>query len=210
MIWPDVSQNEYTFSPNTIFIPNSSTETELDRTESILYMTPVIHNGKLEEFRHLAEEDGFSDRFTYFDRGYSLIMKNFFNYENMAVQVLAIGSTIYAVIVLMFLMLYPGSYSKAVRTMESLGVSYAKRSAFVFASSMFIITLSTVLGSFLGTILWKYAVSALKTSAGAMTELFIEPGTLTAIVIAQFIFVLLLDALVSLYVAIPKKMSARR
>jgi len=43
-----------------------------------------------------------------------------------------------------------------------------------------------------------------------VTELFIEPGTLGAIVIAQFLFVLLLDVLVSLYVATPKKMSARR
>ena len=209
-LWPDVSENEYSFSPNTIFIPKGSSTTALDRNESILYMTPVIHNGKLEEFRHLAEEDGFNDRFHYFDRGYSLIMKNFFNYENMAVQVLAIGCTIYAVIILMFLMLYPGSYSKAVRTMESLGVSYPKRVCFIIVASMSIITLSSVFGSLLGTLLWRFAVSALKTSAGAVTELFIEPGTLGAIVIAQFLFVLLLDVLVSLYVATPKKMSARR
>jgi magnesium-transporting ATPase (P-type) len=137
-------------------------------------------------------------------------MKNFFNYENLAVQVLTIGATIYAVIILMFLMLYPGSYSKSVRTMESLGVSYPKRVCFIVTASMSIITLSTVFGSFLGTLLWRFAVSALKTSAGAVTKLFIEPGTLGAIVIAQFVFMLLLDVLVSLYVATPKKMSARR
>ena len=209
-LWPDVSENEYSFSPNTLFIPNSSTETEMEHNESILYTTPVIQNGKLEEFRDLVEEANYHSCFTYFDCDYSLIMKNFFNYENLAVQVLTIGATIYAVIILMFLMLYPGSYSKPVRIMESLGVSYPKRVCFIVTASMSIITLSTVFGSFLGTLLWRFAVSALKTSAGAVTKLFIEPGTLGAIVIAQFVFVLLLDVLVSLYVATPKKMSARR
>lgn len=209
-LWPDVSENEYSFSPNTLFIPNSSTETEMEHNESILYTTPVIQNGKLEEFRDLVEEANYHSCFTYFDCDYSLIMKNFFNYENLAVQVLTIGATIYAVIILMFLMLYPGSYSKLARTMESLGASYPKRVCFIVTASMSIITLSTVFGSFLGTLLWRFAVSALKTSAGAVTKLFIEPGTLGAIVIAQFVFMLLLDVLVSLYVATPKKMSARR
>ena len=210
LLWPDVRENEYSFSPNTIFVPEGSAETEFDHSESILYMTPVVQNGKLEEFRHLAEEGGFSNCFTYYDRGYSLIMKNFINYENMAVQVLAIGCTIYGVIILLYLMFYPGSYSKSVRTMESLGVSYFKRVAFVWGSSMFILTLSTLLGSFAGTYLWKYAVDALKTSAGTAAELLVDPNTLITIVIAQFVLVTLLNILVSLYVAIPKKMSARR
>lgn len=209
-LWPDVRENEYAFSPNTVFIPNGSAETEAEHNESILYTTAVIHNGMLEEFRHLAEEAGYHDCFTYFDRGYTLIMRNFFNYENMALQVLTIGGTIYAVIVLLYLMLYPASYSKTVRTMESLGVSYPKRAVFVLKSSMSIVILSSVLGILIGTSLWGIAVSFLQSSANAGTSLFIEPGTLGNIAVAQFLFVLLLNVLVSLYVAVPRKMSARR
>lgn len=210
MIWPDVTANEYSFSPNTIFIPNGSTETKADHNESILYTTPVIQNGKLEEFRHLAEEAGYHGCFSYFDRGYSLLMKNFFNYENMAVQVLTIGATIYTVIILLYLMLYPGSYSRTVRTMESLGVSYLKRAFFILKSSMSIVTLASVFGILLGSGLWGAAVAFLQSSANAAAELFVEPGTLGAIVLAQFVFVLILTIIVSLYVAVPKKMSARR
>ncbi len=209
-IWPDARENEYSFTPNTLFVPINSTETEPERNESILYMTPVIQNGKLEEFRHLVEEAEYHDRFTYFDRDYSLIMKNFFNYENMAVQVISIGTTIYAVIVLLYLMLYPGSYSKAVRTMESLGVSYLKRVFFIWKSSMTIVTVASALGILLGSSLWGSAVALLQSSANAGTSLFVEPGTLGSIVIAQFIFVFILNIFVSLFVAVPKKMSARR
>ncbi len=210
LIWPDVTANEYSFSPNTVIIPNGSTETEMEHTESILYTTPVIQNGKLEEFRHLAEEAGYHGCFTYFDRGYSLLMKNFFNYENMAVQVLTIGATIYSVIILLYLMLYPGSYSRTVRTMESLGVSYIKRAFFVLKSSMWIVTVASALGILLGSGLWGMAVAFLQSSANAATSLFVEPGTLGFIVLAQYGFVLLLTIFVSLYVAVPKKMSARR
>ena len=210
LLWPDVNENEYSFSPNTIFIPNDSTETEMEHTESILYTTPVIQNGKLEEFRHLAEEAGYHGLFTYFDRGYSMLMKNFFNYENMALQVLAIGCTIYSVIILLYLMLYPGSYSRKVRTMESLGVPYIKRVLFVLKSSMSIVTFASILGILLGSSLWGMAVAFLQSSANAATSLFVEPGTLGFIVLAQFGFVLILTIFVSLYVAVPKKMSARR
>lgn len=209
-IWPDVTENEYALSPNTIIIPIGSTETEMEHNESILYTTPVIENGKLEEFRHLAEEADYHGCFTYFDRGYSMLMKNFFNYENMAVQVLTIGATIYTVIILLYLMLYPGSYSRTVRTMESLGVSYIKRAFFILKSSMTIVTLASVFGILLGTGLWGMAVSFLQSSANAATSLFVEPGTLERIVLVQFGAVFLLTIIVSLFVAVPKKMSARR
>ncbi len=209
-LWPDPGKNEYAFLPNTIFIPNNSTETEMEYRESILYTTPIIHNGKLAEFRAMAVEAGYDDRFMYFDRGYSVIMKNFFNYENLAVQVLTIGVTIYSIIILLYLMLYPGSHFKAVRTMESLGVSYFERSCYVLMSSMSIVTVSSALGIFTGFLLWEIAVGALQTSAEAASALTIEPGTLIFIVIAQFGIVLLLNVLVSLFVAMPKKMSARR
>ena len=139
-----------------------------------------------------------------------MLMKNFFNYENMAVQVLTIGATIYTVIILLYLMLYPGSYSRTVRTMESLGVSYIKRAFFILKSSMTIVTLASVFGILLGTGLWGMAVSFLQSSANAATSLFVEPGTLERIVLAQFGAVFLLTIIVSLFVAVPKKMSARR
>ena len=107
-------------------------------------------------------------------------------------------------------MLYPGSYSRTVRTMESLGVSYLKRAFFILKSSMSIVTLASVFGILLGSGLWGGAVAFLQSSANAAAELFVEPGTLGSIVLAQFVFVLILTIIVSLYVAVPKKMSARR
>ena len=205
MLWPDVAQNPYAFSPNTIFVPNNSSETEMEHRTGMLFTTTVIHNGKLEEFRELAEEAGYDEKFAYYDQGYSAIMKNFFNYEDMAVWGLLIGTTIYAVIMLLFLLLYPGSHFKAVKTMESLGVPFGKRCINVLMSSMSIVTASSVLGGILGALLWRSTVNALQTSAEAATALIVEPGTMIAIVAAQLVVAFILNALVSLYVAAPKR-----
>lgn len=111
-LWCDVSENEYGFSPNTVFVPKTSVETEMEYGNSVLFTTPVIQNGQLDAFRELVGKAGYSERFVYHDQGYSTVAGNFHNYEALAEQVLAAGTAVYTIILLLFLLLYPGSQGK--------------------------------------------------------------------------------------------------
>lgn len=210
VLWCDVSENEYGFSPNTIFVPKTSVETDMEYGDSVLFTTPVIHNGQLDAFRELISKAGYSERFVYHDQGYSMIAQNFHNYADLAGQVLVVGVAVYAVILFLFLLMYPYSQRKVVTTMESLGVPIKKRFAHVVLSAIVIAAPATLLGGTLGIILWQSAVSALKASAETTVSLQIEVSTLLLIALAQFVLTMLLSAIASAFVVAPKDLSARR
>ncbi len=209
-MWCDVAENAYGFSPNTVFVPKSSVETEMEYLHSVPFTTIVIHNGKLDAFWELAAKAGFSDRFFYHDQGYSTIANNFHNYAGLARKGLLIGLSVYTVIALLFLLLYPRSQTRAVRTMESLGAPRGKRFAHVMLSSMGILLPASILGGAQGMLLWQSVVEMLQESAGAAVALQGEDGTLAVIAIAQFLFVMLLNGLISLAITAPKGLAARR
>lgn len=209
-LWCDVSVNEYGFSPNTIFVPVTSVQTPMEYGNSVLFTTPVIHNGQLEVFRELLGKAGYSERFVYHDQGYSMIADNFHNYEALAEQVLVVGISLYAVILLLFLLLYPRSQGKVVETMESLGVSMGKRFTHVVLSAIIVVAPATILGGALGMMLWQSVVSALKASVETTVSLQIEVSTLLLIALDQFVLAMILSAIISACVAAPKGLSARR
>lgn len=209
-LWCDVSENEYGFSPNTIFVPVTSVQTPMEFGNSVLFTTPVIQNGQLDVFRELAGKAGYSERFVYHDQSYSMIASNFYSYEALAEQVLVVGISVYAVILLLFLLLYPFSQGKVVTTMESLGVSIGKRFAHVVLSAIIVVAPATILGGALGMMLWQSVVSALKASVETTVSLQIEVSTLLLIALVQFVLAMMLSAIISACVTSPKGLSARR
>lgn len=209
-MWCDVAENEYGFSANTVFVPRSSVVTQMEYFNSVPFTTPVIQNGQLDAFRELAAKAGYADRFIYHDQGYSTIAKNFHNYKGLAEKVLLIGVSMYTVILLLFLLLYPRSQKRAVRAMESLGASRGRRFAHIMFSSLGIVLPASILGGVLGILLWQYVADALKESADAAVALQIKGGTLATIAVAQFVFTMALNALVSLAITASKGLAARR
>ena len=153
---------------------------------------------------------GYEDRFVYYDQGYATIAANFHNYDAQAEQVLTVGVAVYAVLLLLFLLLYPGAQKKAVRTMESLGVPYFRRLAHVLTSSMAIILPAAILGGILGTLLWDRVAQALQTSAQTAVPLEIQPWAMAAVAAGQLLLALVLSILVSIPIAAHKKLSGRR
>lgn len=209
-VWVDVAENEYGFSPNTIFVPKSSVSTPLEYPDGILFTTVVLRNGKQEEFRLMAAEAGYKNTFIFYDQGYSTIASNFHNYEALAQQVLIVGASVYAVILLLFLLLFPGTQSKAVATMESLGVPIGKRFAHVMLSSIVFVAPATVLGGAIGMLLWQSVINALKASAETAVSLQLGMGTLLLIALAQFVFAMALTAIIATWVTAPKSLAERR
>lgn len=209
-VWPDVAFYEYDFSPNTVFVPNSSVQTVMEHPNSVLFTTTVIHNGKLDDFRSLAAEKEYQNRFVYSDQGYSVISQNFHNYEELARQVLIIGAVIYMLLFFLFLLLYPVMQRKVVATMQSLGTTFGKRFIHVLASSAAIIVPATIFGGLAGVLLWDRVVDALQASADAATALQLEPVVLVMIAAVQLLLGLMLTIFVALFVAAPQGMSRRK
>lgn len=209
-LWPDVAQNEYGLSPNTVIVPKTSVETPLEYPDGILFTTVALYNGRQEDFADLAAEAGYKGQFVYYDQGYSTIASNFHNYEALARQVLIVGASVYVVILLLFLLLFPGTQSKAVATMESLGVPNGNRFAHVMLSSIVVVAPATMLGGGLGMLLWQSVIDALKASAETTVSLQLGMGTLLLLALAQFVFAMALTVIIAAWVTAPKSLAERR
>jgi hypothetical protein len=117
---------------------------------------------------------------------------------------------IYTVLLLLFLLLYPGLQRKIVVTMQSMGAGYFRRLFFVVGSSLAIAIPASVLGGYIGGQLWHGLVSALQATAESTIALQIEPGTLTMVAVAQLVLTVVLTIFVAMYIAAPQKMDSRR
>ena len=208
--WPNVIDNPYGMSANTVFVPQTSVQTPMQESDSIVFNSIALHNGMIEEFHELALSAGFAGRFKYNDQDYGTIAANFHNYDDLARQMLTIGAVLYAVLLLLFLILYPGSQKKNVRTMQSFGANIFRRFGYVLASSLTIVIPASLLGGWLGTVLWGRIVETLQTTAESAVALQIEPGTLTQVAAAQLILATVLTVFAAMYIAAPRGISRRK
>ncbi len=208
-LWPDISLNEFSLSPNTVIVPKSSVQTEWEHPDSILYNATILHNGKIQDFQTLSRQAGLYPGLTFFDQGYTELVGNFHEFEQLAQQVLIVGSVVYTVILLLFLLLYPGFQGKTAAIMQSLGASAGKRFAHVMLSTMAIIAPATILGGGLGLALWQTVTDALKTSADTTVALQLPTNGLLLIALAQFLLAMLLTAIIAAWIARPRGMSKR-
>ena len=210
-LWPNVAfVSEYAFTPNTIFVPRASVQTEMEERDSILFNTLVLQNGKIEEFHEMAMNAGFAGKFKYYDQDYSTVAANFHNYDALAQQMLVIGMVIYGVLLLIYLLLYPGSKRNDMVTMHSLGAGFGRCFFHVMFSSLCIVIPASVLGGWIGSALWDYLVAALQTTAESTVALQIEPGALSLVALVQLLTAGIFTICVAIVVAAPRKMASRR
>ena len=209
-VWPDISLSEYSLSPNTVIVPKNSVQTAWEHPNSVLYASTVLHNGTIEEFKSLTRQAGYNHCFTYFDQGYTELVGNFHDYEMLAQQMLIVGMVVYAVILLLFLILFPGTQGKVVATMQSLGATRGRRFAHVMMSSLAITVPASVLGGGLGMALWQTVTDALQATAESTVDLQLEASIMFLIALAQFILAMAFTAIVAAWLTAPKSLAERR
>lgn len=208
--FPDVTENPYAFSANTVFVPQASVRTQMEYSDVAPFVTVVLENGTIDDFHDLVRRAGFAGLFRYCDQNYSVIAGNFHNYEVLARQVLSVGAVLYGILLLLFIILFPGSRKGNVRTMLSLGASSGRRVGHVWLSAAGILIPATVLGCLLGHLLWDWVLKTLQASAESAVTLQAEPGMLTAVAVIQLVLGLLVCGGVAVAVAVPKGRLGRR
>ena len=209
-VFADVGESEYALSANTVFVPRASVATPMETRPSVVFYTMVLENGKINAFHELVLASGYGGCFRYNDQDYSNIAANFHNYQVLGRQVLTVGVVIYVVLLALFLLLYPASQKKNVRTMQSLGARFPRRLGTVLLSAMGIVVPASALGGVIGSLLWDETVAALQTTAESAVALELEPQALAMVALAQMLFALVLSLGVAVFVAAPRGMSARR
>ena len=163
----DAWQNQYDyygFTLNTIFVPKSSVTSEMVTKEAGIYSTLVLENGKMEEFKALMEEAGYPDLFVCYDQGYSEFVASLDAYEDVSEKALYIGLAAYAILMLLFVFLFPMAQRKALVTMLSLGTHRGKRIGHIVISSAVILLPGTLIGAFAGSKLWTQVADRLMQS----------------------------------------------
>ncbi len=158
--WKNQDDN-YGFTPNTIFVPKGSTIGDAYTGDSGIFYSLVLHNGKMEEFKALQEDAGYPGLFICMDQGYSQIDASLDAYQGISGKALWIGIGAYAVVMLLFLVLFPLQQRRTLAIMGSLGAPRAAKIRHVFASSLSILIPGGILGGAAAALLWDWAAAKL-------------------------------------------------
>ena len=209
-LWPYTGDNPYSFSANTVFVPQSSVQVPMEKRNNFMSNVGVLENGMIPQFHELAKRSGFAGAFKYSDQNFSKIATNFHNYDSLGRQMLMAGAVIYVMLLVLFLLLFPAAMKKPVKTMQSLGVSYSKRFFHVLLSSMALVVPASVMGGVVGERIWHYMVDFLQELAESSIALQLDPQALGSVCLAQMGFALALSFFVALSVAAPRGLSSRR
>lgn len=161
--WED-SYDSYGLTPNTVFVPKSSVTAEMQIRDKGIYSTLILQNGKMEEFKALLAEDDHSNWFVCYDQGYSEFVASLDAYEEVSEKALYIGLAAYAVLMLLFVFLFPVMQRKMLITMLSFGAPRGKRIEHICVSAAAILLPGTVLGAFAGSKLWTQVAARLMQS----------------------------------------------
>ncbi len=196
--WGNLKENSCSFTPNTIFVPQNAVTSDMDYSELEFFQTIVLQNGAVAEFRLMAEEAGMDELFTYYDQGYTTVKSALANHNRIALQAVIIGLVAYSIILLLFLLLFPGSQGNTLGTMTALGATRGQKICQILGSSAGILVPGTLVGLAAGMLLWDRVVVWLAASAESVLTLEMDQAVLAGVAGAQLILALAVTALLSL------------
>ena len=209
--WTYVEGDLYSFTPNTIFVPESSVTGSMDYSDQAFFRTYVLKNGSVDEFQQMVADAGYDGLFVCYDQGYSVISESLYAYDEVAMRALIVGVSASLVLAALYFILFPLQQKKNVMLMSTLGAPRKNRIAYILGSNLCILLPGTVLGLLLGIGAWQTVSSLLYSSVKAELYLSIDvnvPILLTVSVI-QFIFIFSVAAIFALLMTRDRKMYQR-
>ena len=208
--WEAPEENLYAFTPNTVFVPKASVSGEMEYGCHGLFRSFVLVNGKMEAFLAAAVEEGYGDIFTSYDNGYSAIAPSLQAYQENVNRVVILGILVYGIILLLFLLLYPGQQGKTLATMESFGANRNRRIVHVLVSAAGIMLPGSLAGAAVGILMWRYVSQALTTEASFTLPVEMNVVGMLWISAAQFVLAELLVLLIGLGLTRKKSLMKRK
>lgn len=202
--------NRYGFTANTIFAPKASIDAAMYERESGLFKTVVLRNGSLKEFQLAAIEAGLGEEFQYTDNGYSTVEGSLATYRENAARALIVGTTVYGILLLLFLLLFPARERAVLLTMEALGAERPRRIGYLLSSSLGLLIPGTILGAGGGMLLWDKVAAALSENGAAMLDIRMNAGSMTAVAVMQLVIALTFVLLLAVHATKNKNLFQRK
>ena len=195
-------KSNYGFTSSTIFVPKNSTSESMVTWDEGVFRSIILHNGKMDDFLTVLEAYGYQDMFVVYDQGYSEIASGLNAYEDVAGKAIYVGIGAYAVILLLFLLLFPGRQKRTLYTMSSLGATRGRKLLFVFSGSLALLIPGTIMGAAASMILRDYVTGELMESVGVQIPLvFDSVATTLAVAALQLVMAMGVVALFGLLLA---------
>ena len=209
--WTYVEGDLYSFTPNTIFVPESSVTGSMDYSDQAFFRTYVLKNGSVDEFQQMVADAGYDGLFVCYDQGYSVISESLYAYDEVAMRALIVGVSASLVLAALYFILFPLQQKKNVMLMSTLGAPRKNRIAYILGSNLCILLPGTVLGLLLGIGAWQTVSSLLYSSVKAELYLSIDVNVpiLLTISVIQFIFIFSVAAIFALLMTRDHKMYQR-
>ncbi len=190
------STNSYGFTANTVFIPKTSTSAKMAYGTEGVFRTVVLHNGKQEAFEALVTEAGHTGLFVCYDQGYAKVSAGLADFEKATGKLIYIGLVAYAVIMALYVLLFPVRQKRELGIMSSLGAPSGRAIAHIVLSGTCVLLPGTLLGALCSMALQDRVTAELTESVGVALPLVFDTGVLTvataAIQIAAMLLVLLI------------------
>ena len=196
-IWGAPSSNLYAFTPNTIFVPKTAVTGEMDYTYMGTFRSLVLKNGSITQFSTILEANQMAGLFHCYDQGFEKLSDNLYGYEDIAQQALWVGITVYAIVLLLYIILFPCRQGKNITTMASLGATRWEKLRFVNSSSLGILLPGTAIGIALGISMRQEVMDALASSANVVLPLEMDVKSLLLVGLLQLAAVVLVVFLLS-------------
>lgn len=208
--WGPVDNNFFQFTPNTVFVPRAGVTGSVDTSNSGMFRTLVLEADRLRDMQLLTVDADMDHLFYYYDNGYTNLAASLKGFQEAAYQIQPLGITVYAVLMLLFLFLFPGRQGKELATMDSLGSGTVRKVAHVLRSTLGILIPGAVLGCCVGLELWDYVGEALSDYMGSDIALVLEPASLWQVAGVQTLAVTVVTALGALILAGSMDLMKRR
>lgn len=209
-LWDTTAENLYAFTPNTIFVPKSSVAGTMKFGENGMFRTLLLKNGSVTEFSALLSAAGLESLFNCYDQGYSDLVENLFSYDMIARQALQIGLIVYAIVLGLYLLMFPGRQGKVIATMSSLGANRKRRICHIVLGSLGILLPGTVIGIGLGIVLRQEVLDALTQTVSVEIPLEMDPKSLILIGILQLLFASVVVTIMALPISRERSLMQKR
>ena len=194
-------EQTYTFSPNTIFVPENSVPSDMAYGTQGFFYSLILQNGATEDVKNLEAQAGYSGLLSYNDQGYATISKGLFDYTAVAQLAFRTGIVVYIVVILLFLTLYPARETKTLMTMHSLGATRSVEIAHIFGGSFAILLPGTLLGLVGGAILWRKLTGLIPASEEVSAAYGLDLTVLLGVGAVQLLLTCALAVVLALYMS---------
>ena len=196
--WGNVDNNFFQFTPNTIFVPKASVPVNQLESEAGFLRTLVLEPDRMRDVQLLAVEAGYDGVFEYTDNGYSGMIQSLEGYREAAWKVLPLGLIVYAVLMALFLFLFPGRQGRELVMMDSMGANIFQRLNHGVLSCSGILVPGALAGTAVGIALWDQVAVALASYMDTQVEIILDTNLLWVACVMQTALVLAVTAVMVL------------